>query len=97
MTLDIKPKVKAHLIDVGYDEKFGARPLRRTIQKELMDPLSMEILKGRFKNGSTIIASLTKSGKISFRLKRANSDKKNEQDRSKGFGGSSTDLETVKN
>jgi len=70
MHLIIPRKVKEHLIDVGYDEKFGARPLRRTIQKEVMDPLSMEILKGRFKNGSTINVNLNKSGKITFRLKK---------------------------
>jgi ATP-dependent Clp protease ATP-binding subunit ClpC len=68
--LDIRRKVKEHLIDIGYDEKFGARPLRRTIQKEVMDPLSLEILKGRFKNGSNIIVNLGKSGKIGFRLKK---------------------------
>ncbi len=70
MRLDIRRKVKEHLIDLGNDEKFGARPLRRTIQKEVMDPLSLEILKGRFKNGSKIIVNLNKSGKITFRLKK---------------------------
>ena len=70
MHLIITRKVKEHLIDVGYDEKFGARPLRRTIQKEVMDPLSLEILKGRFKNGSTININLNKSGKMTFRLKK---------------------------
>ena len=70
MHLIIRQKVKEHLIDVGYDEKFGARPLRRTIQKEVMDPLSLEILKGRFNNGSTINVNLNKSGKMAFRLKK---------------------------
>jgi ATP-dependent Clp protease ATP-binding subunit ClpC len=70
MRLDIRRKVKEHLIDLGNDAKFGARPLRRTIQKEVMDPLSLEILKGRFKNGSKIIVNLNKSGKITFRLKK---------------------------
>lgn len=70
MHLIIRRKVKEHLIDVGFDEKFGARPLRRTIQKEVMDPLSLEILKGRFNNGSTINVNLNKSGKMAFRLKK---------------------------
>jgi ATP-dependent Clp protease ATP-binding subunit ClpC len=85
ITLDIKAKVKERLIDVGYDEKFGARPLRRIIQKEMMDPLSLEILKGRFKNGSTITVSLGKNGKISFRQKKVDGISSNK------------DLETIKN
>ncbi|HUV07748.1 MAG TPA: ATP-dependent Clp protease ATP-binding subunit [Spirochaetia bacterium] len=73
ITLDIKPRVKEYLIDTGYDQKYGARPLRRTIQKEIMDPLSVEILKGRFNNGSTITVTLNKVGKIAFRLKKQES------------------------
>ena len=37
-----------YMIEKGFDEKFGARPLRRLLQKEVEDPLSLEILKGRF-------------------------------------------------
>jgi ATP-dependent Clp protease ATP-binding subunit ClpC len=70
MKLEIRKKAKEHLIEVGYDEKYGARPLRRIIQKEIEDPLSMEILKGRFSNGSSIIADLNKSEKITFRQKK---------------------------
>jgi ATP-dependent Clp protease ATP-binding subunit ClpC len=70
MKLEVRKKAKEHLIEVGYDEKYGARPLRRIIQKEIEDPLSMEILKGRFSNGSSIIADLNKSEKITFRQKK---------------------------
>ncbi|MGE5499315.1 MAG: AAA family ATPase, partial [Syntrophothermus sp.] len=44
------------LSDKGYDPKYGARPLRRAIQKYVEDPLAEEILKGAFKQGSKIIA-----------------------------------------
>jgi len=48
MEIEIIPEVKEFLIDKGYDPSFGARPLRRAIQRYLEDPLSEEILKGNY-------------------------------------------------
>jgi ATP-dependent Clp protease ATP-binding subunit ClpC len=62
----VKKKTREYLIDKGFDEKFGARPLRRLLQKEVEDPLSMEILKGRFTAGDAIDIEL-RGEKISFR------------------------------
>ena len=45
---------------------YGARPLKRAIQRELLDPLSMEILAGTFREGETITAD-EKDGKIVFK------------------------------
>ena len=59
--LEISLTVKEWLIDKAYDVKFGARPLRRTLQKEIEAPLSMEILRGKFGNGSHILATLKKN------------------------------------
>jgi ATP-dependent Clp protease ATP-binding subunit ClpC len=47
---------KEFLVDKGFDEKFGARPLKRAIQKYVEDPLAEEILRGSFKEGTKIIA-----------------------------------------
>ena len=55
IALEITKTAKNHLIEKGYDEKYGARPLRRTIQREIEDPLANEILKGVFKEGSKAI------------------------------------------
>ncbi len=44
------------LVDKGFDEKFGARPLKRAIQKFVEDPLAEEILRGSFKEGTKIVA-----------------------------------------
>jgi ATP-dependent Clp protease ATP-binding subunit ClpC len=55
IALEFTASAKNHLIEKGYDEKYGARPLRRTIQKEIEDPLANEILKGVFKEGSKAI------------------------------------------
>lgn len=66
MTMEITKAAKNYLIDKGYDQKFGARPLRRTIQREIEDPLANEILKGNFKANSKIMVDL-QEGKIVFR------------------------------
>ncbi|MEE8360210.1 MAG: ATP-dependent Clp protease ATP-binding subunit [Candidatus Omnitrophota bacterium] len=52
--LHLSEKAKEFLIDKGFDPVFGARPLKRTIQRFVEDPLSEEIIAGRFKKGVTI-------------------------------------------
>lgn len=56
--LRIGEKVKEYLIDSSYDNKYGARPLKRAIQSKLEDPLAEEILLGHIKKGDTVAASL---------------------------------------
>lgn len=56
MELSLDLSAKKFLVDKGYDEKFGARPLRRALQKYIEDPLAEEILRGTFKEGSQVIA-----------------------------------------
>ena len=68
IAVEFKKKAKEYLIEKGYDEKFGARPLRRTLQKEIEDPLSTRILKGVFSAGDTISIDM-KENEILFRLK----------------------------
>lgn len=46
--LHLSAKVKEYLLDKGYDPNYGARPLRRLIQKELEDPISLGLLQGKF-------------------------------------------------
>lgn len=69
ISLEMRKGVKEYLVKKGYDEKFGARPLRRILQKDVEDPLSVEILKGRFRQGSSIVVDL-KEKNIVFRSKR---------------------------
>ncbi len=54
LNLDLSDEAKTHLAEVGYDPAFGARPLKRAIQSELQDPLSIAILEGHYKEGSTV-------------------------------------------
>ena len=52
--LEIAAEAKEFLVEKGFDPVFGARPLKRTIQRLLEDPLASEIISKRFKDGSTI-------------------------------------------
>jgi ATP-dependent Clp protease ATP-binding subunit ClpB len=52
--LTLTDAAKQHLADAGYDPTFGARPLKRVIQRELQDPLAMALLQGEFLEGSAI-------------------------------------------
>jgi len=58
--ISVPKNVKEFLVEKGFDDKYGARPLRRMIQQYLEDPLSEEILLGNAKEGSTIKAKLDK-------------------------------------
>lgn len=62
ITLTVTDAVKALLAREGYDPVFGARPLKRVIQKTLLDALSLEILEGNFKEGDKIEAAVDKKG-----------------------------------
>lgn len=57
--LEVAPEVVAYLAEEGYDPDYGARPLKRTIQRQLENPLSMAILEGRFAEGATIRARMS--------------------------------------
>lgn len=65
LTLFVDKKAKDFLSERGYDPLFGARPLKRTIQTELENPLSKELLAGRFTEGATIHVT-EKNGALSF-------------------------------
>ncbi len=58
ITLSIDESIKKHFSEIGYDPNFGARPLKRLIQTDLLDPLALEIIEGKIKDGQTVKASL---------------------------------------
>jgi ATP-dependent Clp protease ATP-binding subunit ClpB len=68
ITLKLSDSAKALLAREGYDPVYGARPLRRTIQKEILDPLSIDILEGKVREGQTVHVD-AKNGALSFREK----------------------------
>ena len=68
ITLELSDAARAFLAREGYDPVYGARPLKRAIQKRIENPLAMEILKGHFKEGAHILADVSE-GKIVFKGK----------------------------
>ncbi len=66
--IEITDRAKEFLIQTGYDPAFGARPLKRTIQRHVQDALAIRILEGRFVEGDSIEADLAADGKsLEFR------------------------------
>ncbi|MCS7233012.1 MAG: ATP-dependent Clp protease ATP-binding subunit [Synergistetes bacterium] len=63
MEIEVTDKAKEFLVKVGYDPIYGARPLRRAIQRYIEDPISEAILKGEFKEGDGIIVDTDGEGK----------------------------------
>jgi ATP-dependent Clp protease ATP-binding subunit ClpB len=55
LSLEVTPEAKALLAERGYDPVFGARPLKRTIQRMIENPLAVEVLAGHFAEGDTIV------------------------------------------
>lgn len=66
ITINVNYEAKDWLAKLGYDVTFGARPLKRTIQKYLINPLSQELLMDKFRDGDTIDVSVGNSGKLEF-------------------------------
>jgi ATP-dependent Clp protease ATP-binding subunit ClpC len=58
LNLELAPEAKAFLIDRGYNAEFGARPLKRTIERLVEDPLSEEILRGSFQDADTVVVGV---------------------------------------
>jgi ATP-dependent Clp protease ATP-binding subunit ClpB len=68
ITLKLSDSAKELLAREGYDPVYGARPLRRTIQKEILDPLSIDILEGKVREGQTVYVN-AKNGALEFQEK----------------------------
>ena len=59
LTIRLTDAARARLADEGYEPAFGARPLKRAVQRLLQNPLAMAVLEGRFKEGDVILADLS--------------------------------------
>jgi ATP-dependent Clp protease ATP-binding subunit ClpB len=67
IAIEFDDAVKAQLAKEGYDPVFGARPLKRVIQKRLVDALAEKIISGEITEGAHLTATLTKTGEIEFK------------------------------
>jgi ATP-dependent Clp protease ATP-binding subunit ClpB len=68
LNLEISEAAKEHIAREGYDPAFGARPLKRALQKMIIDPLAMQLLEGKFKPGDTVFVNLKPKGKLELSL-----------------------------
>jgi len=68
LSLTVSDQAKNKILSDGFDPEYGARPLKRTIQRELENPLALAILQGQFKEGDHIVADLGEDMQIIFLL-----------------------------
>jgi ATP-dependent Clp protease ATP-binding subunit ClpB len=67
ITLELTDAAQTHLVRVGYDPSYGARPLKRALQKEVENPLGRLILEGKVKDGQTVLGDYdVKKGAMTF-------------------------------
>jgi ATP-dependent Clp protease ATP-binding subunit ClpB len=62
LTLEVTPAAKSLIVGEGYDPVYGARPLKRAIQRLLQNPLAMAVLEGEYIEGDTIKVDRAKEG-----------------------------------
>jgi len=67
--IEVSEKAKDLLARRGFDPVYGARPLKRTIQQEIQNPLALRILEGGFREGDTVVVDTDKAGEFVFRRK----------------------------
>ncbi len=65
--IDVSKETKTWIADVGYDLTYGARPLKRAIQRYIENPLALKILEGTFKEGDNILIDMDENGHVLFR------------------------------
>jgi ATP-dependent Clp protease ATP-binding subunit ClpA len=66
MKLEVTTAAKDLIIAEGYDPQYGARPMRRAIQRLIQDPLALKLISGDFREGETIIADAAPDGSVTF-------------------------------
>ncbi|HVA58705.1 MAG TPA: ATP-dependent chaperone ClpB [Gemmatimonadaceae bacterium] len=66
LTLEVTPEAKRLLAEEGYDPAFGARPLKRAIQRLVQNPLAMAVLEDKFAEGDLVVVTLGADGGIAF-------------------------------
>jgi len=69
LTLELTDKAKAYIARTGYSPIYGARPLKRALQKMLLDPLALKLLDGTFTEGDAIMGEISDSHEMVFRKK----------------------------
>ncbi|MDW8060426.1 MAG: ATP-dependent chaperone ClpB [Thermomicrobium sp.] len=74
ITLQVTLRAKEWLAERGYDPVYGARPLKRVIQRELLDSLANKILRGEVRDGDTVTVDVDEQGRLSIRAMLAEAE-----------------------
>jgi ATP-dependent Clp protease ATP-binding subunit ClpB len=69
LSIELTDEAKKYIAEVSYSPVYGARPLKRSLQKIILDPLALEILAGKFTEGDRVVAGLSKKGEITLTKK----------------------------
>jgi ATP-dependent Clp protease ATP-binding subunit ClpB len=73
LLLDVEDAAKDVLADLGYDPTYGARPLKRTMQRHLENPLAEDLLGGRYQSGDTVVIDVAPNGELALGVRRSGS------------------------
>ena len=71
LTVELTAAAKERLAEEGYDPVYGARPLKRTLQRRVQDPLARALLEGQFREGDHIVVDVDRRGELVFRRRLA--------------------------
>jgi len=74
--LSLTDKAKKHLARAGYDPVYGARPLKRVIQRDVLNPIAMRLLDGTVKEGATVEVDLNSQQELTFKAVKGVEQKK---------------------
>ena len=69
--MELTDAAKGLVVTEGYDPMYGARPLKRTLQRRVLDPLAMKVLEGEFREGDRIVVDAVGS-ELTFDKARSN-------------------------
>jgi ATP-dependent Clp protease ATP-binding subunit ClpB len=62
--VELTDKAKSALVSEAYDPTYGARPLKRTLQRRVLDPLAMRVLEGEFREGDCAVVDVRDGGLV---------------------------------
>jgi ATP-dependent Clp protease ATP-binding subunit ClpB len=67
LSLELTPQAKKYILEQGYNHVYGARPLKRVLQKQIVDNLALQLLEGKFVEGEGILVDATEKGEMIFK------------------------------
>lgn len=77
--VELTDAAKEFLVNEGYDPKYGARPLKRTIQRRILDPLALDVLNGRIHDGDHVVVDIEKGEPVFLREEATPKSKRKEK------------------